>query len=652
MKSRLALPFAFLLVSTAARAGDAPPWLREVAALKVEAPKDTDAIVLLAERVVTFDERGRMTSLERRAVRVLTKAGSSQAIASVLYTTSSGKVTGLGGFVIRADGSTKELKKDDTFDLAAAPNDVFNEARVRGISGSTYSEPGAVFGAEWTVEDRSVFTQFDWDFREHLPVRLSRLTLRLAAGFTHEAVVFNHEGLVASPGPTPGTFSWQLSDLPAVPPEPRAPPLTEIGPRLCISVFPAPTAREAGPSFRDWQGVARWLHGLAEPSAAGDAALAEKARSVAATAGSSLEKMRALGRFVQSLNYVSIQTGLGRGGGYTPHPAANVLKAGYGDCKDKANLLRTMLQEIGLKAYLVAVYLGDPTYVRPAWPSPQQFNHMIAAIPVEDSVNAASVSQVPELGRVLFFDPTSPHTPLGQLPESLQGSKGLLVTKMGGALVTLPEAAPESNLFLRETTATLGAAGNLTGTVREVAEGTEAAASRSEIAESNKTEYQKIIQSWIAGRMAGATVTDVSVDAPPDGPVTLTASFDVARKAQRQGGLVLVSAVLLPFRTLTAPPARERTLPVRLASRAYRSVAKLTIPQGYAVDELPPEESLAESFGTFKQTARSEGSVLVVTQDLTMQRTTLPPSELPKLRAFLDKVRAASAGMAVLKPGG
>ncbi len=47
---------------------------------------------------------------------------------------------------------------------------------------------------------------------------------------------------------------------------------------------------------------------------------------------------------MQNIQYISIQTGLGRGGGYRPHASNEVFAKSYGDCKDKANLMRAMLK--------------------------------------------------------------------------------------------------------------------------------------------------------------------------------------------------------------------------------------------------------------------------------------------------------------------
>src|SRR5690606_28324525 len=126
------------------------------------------------------------------------------------------------------------------------------------------------------------------------------------------------------------------------------------------------------------------------------------------------------GTFVQNLQYISIDIGVGYGNGYKPRPSSTVLARGYGDCKDKANLMGAMLKALKIDAYPVVIYSGDPNFVREAWPSPKQFNHCIIAVRVSDATKSPAVITDPKLGRLLIFDATDPYTPVGDLPDYLQ----------------------------------------------------------------------------------------------------------------------------------------------------------------------------------------------------------------------------------------
>ena len=156
---------------------------------------------------------------------------------------------------------------------------------------------------------------------------------------------------------------------------------------------------------------------------------AEKAYELTALAKTEYEKIQAIGQYVpeHSIHFDSNRDW--SEGGYRPHSSTEVFAKSYGDCKDKANLMRAMLKVVGIEAVLVSIYSGDPNYVRASWPSPQQFNHCIIAVKVSDQTQVNTVIQHPKLGRFAIFDPTDSETPVGDLPYYLQGSLALLGSK-------------------------------------------------------------------------------------------------------------------------------------------------------------------------------------------------------------------------------
>src|SRR5207244_5687546 len=104
---------------------------------------------------------------------------------------------------------------------------------------------------------------------------------------------------------------------------------------------------------------------LMDPAADVNASVRAKALQLTANAASDIEKIRAIAAFVQQTKYVAVSLNLTRGGGYTPRKSDEVLAKNYGDCKDKATLMRSLLKAVGIEAYLVTTAADDRTYVRP-----------------------------------------------------------------------------------------------------------------------------------------------------------------------------------------------------------------------------------------------------------------------------------------------
>src|SRR5262249_15147309 len=153
------------------------------------------------------------------------------------------------------------------------------------------------------------------------------------------------------------------------------------------------------------------------------------------------------------------------------------------------NLMRAMLKVVGITAFPVSIYSGDPNYVRAAWPSPQQFNHCIVAVKVSDQTQAKTIIQHPALGRLLIFDATDDQTPLGDLPYYLQGSLALISSKSETELVRMPVTPPEMNQLERSATLSLQPDGAIGGQIQELANGQTAVAFRAQFRKMSKPEY-------------------------------------------------------------------------------------------------------------------------------------------------------------------
>ena len=174
--------------------------------------------------------------------------------------------------------------------------------------------------------------------------------------------------------------------------------------------------------------------------------------------------MQALARFLQhDIRYVGIELGIG---GYQPHSAVDVFAHRYGDCKDKATLMSSMLKSIGVDSYYVVINTERGS-ITPEMPAHMGgFDHAILAIKLPDGVadpSLVAVMQHPKLGRLLFFDPTDELTPFGSLRGALQANYALLVTPDGGELTELPQLPPAMNGIRRTREADAYADGNADG---------------------------------------------------------------------------------------------------------------------------------------------------------------------------------------------
>ncbi|HEX8087207.1 MAG TPA: DUF3857 domain-containing protein, partial [Blastocatellia bacterium] len=639
-----------LMSATAYAGDDVPQWLRQAASAKT-APygKDVRAVVLWNESRVTVDEDGKVTTVDSYAVRVLNREGREEAVAKQVYNTDSGKVREMRAWLIGPSREVKKYGKDQVIDAALASNDVYNEARAKLIVGRKDADTGAVFGYEVTSEERSVFTQLIFDFQRRLPVKLSRLTLSLPEGWRADSVTFNRPKV--EPVVKGSTYTWELSDLAFVEEEPLSPPITNLIPRLAVSYFP-PEGKKAGiaRTFSNWVEVSRWLTELSDPQAALDDALAGKARQLAAGAKTELERIQSIGRYVQSVNYVSIQTGLGRGGGYRPHAATDVYAKSYGDCKDKANLMRAMLKAIDIQSYLVCIYAGDPTYVRDEWASPQQFNHCIIAVKLSDKTQVPNAVNHPSLGRLLVFDPTDDNTPVGGLPDHEQGSLALVVAGDAGALLRMPTTQPEANRLERMAEVVLSPDGSITASLHERSVGQSAVDERSLYRALSGPDYLKRIEKWIANGASGATISSLNpADDSAGGRFALDVDFKALHYGQvMQGRMLIFRPAIVSRRDSLFLTDGTRRHPVVLEPNAYTETVKVRLPEGFEVDELPSAMKLDTPFGTYATSYVVKNGQLSFTRSLILRGATIPAVDYENVRDFFKKMGAAEQTPVVL----
>jgi len=632
------LAAALVMTPHVSAAADAPPWLVQAARI-APAPGEAgaDAVVLLDEVSVTVGEDGRITTRRIYAARIVTRGGADAASMREIYTTSSGNVRTMRGWVIN-DGRVVELGRSETADIALVDNDVYNESRMKVLSAPDTLPPGVVFGAETEVVERSVFTQFEWPLQDEWPVRSVRRSLTLPNGWDARAVTFNHASIDATR--SGATWVWELHDLAPIPAEPAGPSLSGLVPRLAVSYLPM---RRELPGFDDWPSVSRWLATLADPQAASHATLTAKTKELTASAASELDRIRAVARHVQSVQYISIQTGIGRGGGYKPHPAIEVFTKNYGDCKDKANLMRTMLASIGLRSFLVTAYSGDPTYVRSEWPSPQQFNHAIVAVLVGADTKASAVIEHGTLGRLLFFDPTDEQTPLGELPLYLQGSQGLIVSSEGGPLVRMPLSSAEANPTTRRVEASIAGDGTLQATIQRASAGHPASIERQRFKDLRRDDYIRALEADFRRQIPGAalTVGTVGEDAATN-RFQLTMSLKAPGYAQIvQGRLMIVRPPQMTRLELPAFTAATRVTPIVLEPLDERDILELTLPADTAVDEMPEPRRAETPFGSFSISWQAQNGRVTRNLSLRIHRSNVAPASYADVRTFLDTFREA-----------
>jgi hypothetical protein len=636
-------------VSLASSADEAPQWLQQAAAIKVPVyDKEVPAVVLLTQENVVVNNDGRVTTNTTYAIRILTREGRGLANAVEVYLTKSGKVNEMRAWLIRANGSIKKYGKDETADRISDPRDIYDEYRVKQIDASDDADAGSVFGYEATSEERPLFNQDIWPFQDRLPTLQSRYSLTLPSRWAARSLTFNYETI--EPTVNGPNYVWELRDLAPIKFEPASPKINTLAPRLAINYFLSDSGVSgASKGFENWAQVSRWGTDLHDPQAIPDEAVAAKARDLTMNSKTELDRIKAIARFVQSLQYISVDIGVGRGNGYRPHLASQVLAKAYGDCKDKANLMRTMLKAINITAYPVFIHAGDANRVREEWASPYQFNHCIIAVRVSDETVGPTIIASNSLGRLLIFDATDPNTPVGDLPEPEQGSFALVVAGESGQLLRMPILPPESSSFDRQADVVMTSEGSISATVRERANGQMAVLFRRQFRDLSSADYLKEIENWVATGATGAKVSKIEPKDNSEGRFDLDIDFTAINYAQlMQNRLLVFKPAIVSRRESLDLTEATRKHPVVLDARNFSETVRVKIPDGFEVDELPDPLKLDASFGSYNTTYVVKEGQLVFTRSLAQRAGTIPAAQYQTVRSFFERIRAAEQAPVVL----
>jgi transglutaminase-like putative cysteine protease len=234
------------------------------------------------------------------------------------------------------------------------------------------------------------------------------------------------------------TYTWQAENLPALKSEENSPSIRYYAPHLICYVksYKNKGAKQNVLSSADdlHRSYFNYLKDLdAEPSQELKTIVAE----LKSNSQSELDFVKNVFYWVQkNIHYIAFEQGMR---GFIPHHASYVCEKRYGDCKDMANMIVTMLRIGGVKSFHTWIGTRDLPYSYTKFPTPLTDNHMIA-------------TYVDPNGKYYFLDGTSNYTVFG-LPSSMIQGKEALISKSNSEfeIHTVPEIPAEQNIMVDST---------------------------------------------------------------------------------------------------------------------------------------------------------------------------------------------------------
>ncbi len=271
------------------------------------------------------------------------------------------------------------------------------------------------------------FNYEHWEVRVNIPAGLPLYVQQrvIPGGLESSADGVNHYRF---------TYQW----LAARAPEPGSVSDHDFAPALSISTYPDLIALGAA------------YEKAAAPMAEVTAAIRDQALKITDGLADDTARARSLHHWVaKNIRYVAVYLGHG---GLIPHSADHVLANRYGDCKDHAILLQSLLSAAGIESSTALVSAGS-AYQLPTVGAISPLNHAITYIPSLD----------------LYLDSTDQFAPFGTLPSS-DMDKPTVLTALG-RMGRTPTMRADRNVQSSAIKLQIRADGSIDGTARTTVNG-------------------------------------------------------------------------------------------------------------------------------------------------------------------------------------
>lgn len=394
--------------------------------------------------------------------------------------------------------------------------------------------------------------------------------------------------------------------------EPVMPPWAELLPHVHVS------------TFRTWDEVGAFYWGLSRDQLDVDDEVRRKVKEITKGLKDDAAKVKAIYKYATRLRYVALELGLE---GIKPRRCAQTIARGWGDCKDKATVIVTMLREAGVPATVVLVRTGMRGNIEDTPASLAPFDHAIAYVPSLD----------------LYLDGTAEHTGSSELPVMDRGAVALQINEGKPKLVHLPQPPPEASTTRRKLEMALAPDGSGQFALDLTVSGAYAPTYRQRyLAEGLRRERA---QRDLAGELgafelaAGKTGLELNDLEDEEQPVHLRARGKAQAFARRDGDTLIVPAG--PTHKLTADYASlsKRTLAIDLHALTQKDDEwTIKLPPGMKIARPAQPAQLDTPFGRFSIAFEESAGKVIVKSSLAFKKARITPAEYPAWRAFCEAV--------------
>ena len=314
-------------------------------------------------------------------------------------------------------------------------------------------------------------------------------------------------------------------------------------------------------------------------------------------------------------------------------PLRKVLDNKKGNSAEINLLLGSMLEKAGIEVSPVLLSTRDHGLLRIAIPVASQFNYVICLARAND--------------KTYLLDATERLLPTGMLPERCLNGKGFAVSKEGFQWVPL-----DPKIKTRVTTSAdfkVNASGELEGKIKRDCNGYVALRNRKKYLVDGESEYLKDFlgsHAWEIKSSEIQNAKEIQNNFIEEHSLVINENLTMA------GDMIYLDPFIQRTQKENPFKSESREYPVDFGSPVDETFfLKLTLPDGYVVDEVPPSKviTMPENGARYIYNVSQAGDQITVTSMFTINKSLFTQLEYPYLREFYNQIVAKQAEQIVLK---
>ncbi|GAF84775.1 unnamed protein product, partial [marine sediment metagenome] len=432
---------------------------------------------------------------------------------------------------------------------------------------------------------------------EEVPVRYKQYHISLTPKIERK------DGLVS--------YLFERKNAPAIEIEPRTPPESRPIPRVVFG------------STLGWDEIAPRAYRLMSGQIKESGKIKQISDNVAGkTKDSSMESMVKNMYYAvsQGISYVAFEYG---DNAWKPHTPDDVITNKYGDCKDGATLLVSLLRCRGIPSYQVLLRTSGKGPLNKDMPYMGQFDHCIACVPKPDGKG------------YWWLDTTTKMHAFGTVPAVDQGCEALVLKGEEATFVTIPKSKMKDNCHETKMNLSLDKGTRARVTTSFSSTGMFKAQSmgegyRMKILGKDKLQEQmrRSDPTFELVRYENSLKSELDLDAP------FTAEIEYfSRNLLMDTGHALVFDLskISPFRAFRFREERKFDYMASTRGVPHRNVimGKMEIPAGFTVsdDGLPPQINRENNLAKIQRRVTRKGNTIEVYMELGIKKPVVPVNE-------------------------